>query len=162
MSFYVYFNITDDDRIFYVGKGKGKRHQAKGSARNEVWNRIATKHGFKSKIMLSTDDEQVAFNEEIRLIAEHNTYVGKDAPKDAWGANLTRGGEGAAGYCHTQEVKQALSEAAKGNSHAKGRKKSPTCSTCHQIGHDKLHCPPDHPECWLLLPSLRVRTLTQE
>jgi group I intron endonuclease len=50
--------------------------------------------------------EDATLEDEIRLIAEHETFEK--------GYNLTKGGEGILGYSHSQETKQKLRKAGKG------------------------------------------------
>lgn len=108
--FYVYKHVTNDGRTFYVGKGSGNRsHDTKH--RSQVWKRIVAKHGYNVQIVVNSKDEQFIFNEEVRLIAEYNTFVGKDHAPNAWGANLTRGGEGPSGMTLSEEARAKCQEA---------------------------------------------------
>ena len=69
-DFYVYAHYTiDTDELFYIGKGKGRRHLQK-AGRNIVWKNIVNKHGFKSEILLKNIDESDAFIQEILAIRE--------------------------------------------------------------------------------------------
>jgi hypothetical protein len=95
LVFFVYVDRTADDRPFYVGKGSAWRLRQK--YRNKHWRHIADKHGWKREVIFATKDEQAAFDLEVELIAEHNTFEG-------WGANYSRGGEGPSGYRHRAET----------------------------------------------------------
>ncbi len=101
--FFVYVDWTTEEtpRPFYVGKGTAKRVEE--LQRNQVWERIATKHGITRRVEMGTRDESFALEHERVLIAFHNTYMG-------WGANLTEGGEGCSGYKHTDEARRVMSE----------------------------------------------------
>lgn len=109
---YVYVDwTTDDDPCpFYVGQGTKRRINRRH--RNTLHTNIALKHGFLRKIVLETEDREVALLEEIRLISELCTFHG-DNPR---GANFTRGGDGGIGHavCMTEEWKQKISESLKG------------------------------------------------
>lgn len=93
--FFVYIDWTFDEnpRAYYVGKGKLIR--IKQRERNAYWKNIATKHGWRREIVLATKDEQFAFSEEIRHIAELGTFENGEPRR--WGANLSEGGEGQSG-----------------------------------------------------------------
>ena len=108
--FYVYVDWTADESAyaFYVGKGKSGR--VKLTSRNKYHRNIKNKHGMHREILMGTLDESFALDEEIRLIALHNTYHW-DNDK---GANFTRGGEGSSGAVPSPESRQARSEKLKG------------------------------------------------
>jgi hypothetical protein len=103
VKFYVYVDRREDDQEpFYVGKGRLNRtHDFK--RRNHLWRDIASKHGIKREIVLETLDEQLALDEEIRLIFKLKTrdYFG--------GANMCDGGKGPPGYRHTKSIREVLS-----------------------------------------------------
>ncbi len=107
MIYYVYIDLTLDGRPFYVGKGDDAR--VKKVKRNVLHTRIATKHGQVRRVVFETLNEIWAFEREIELIALLNTFVGCDQPFNAWGANLTRGGEGSSGWKPTFETRQRMS-----------------------------------------------------
>lgn len=66
--FYTYAHTRNDTgKIFYIGKGTGKRAWNK-SGRNKWWKHIVEKHGHKVHILFKTDVEQEAFDQEILLI----------------------------------------------------------------------------------------------
>lgn len=101
MIFYVYVDWTTEEspRAFYVGKGNESR--VKERDRNEYWQRVAAKHGWRREVVFGTREEKVALDLETQLIKEHKTYT-YDNP-DRWGCNFTRGGDGTSGYKHTEE-----------------------------------------------------------
>jgi hypothetical protein len=93
-TFYVYTLARPDDRIFYVGKGKGRRvfthdAEARGGHRCHKCNIIRKiwKHGGQVKryIVFTTNNEAEAFAYECELIASF---------KPGTLANQTEGGQG--------------------------------------------------------------------
>lgn len=101
--FYVYAHIRrDSGRIFYIGKGCGRRAYA-AYGRSEHWNRIVAKHGHVVKIIKSGLSEDEAFTIERDLIARRDDLC-----------NATDGGEGVVGYAHTDEAKNAIRDALAG------------------------------------------------
>lgn len=93
-------------RPFYVGKGNVARLGKK--TRNKHHSNVAMKHGVNRVIVLSTDDENVAFGEEVRLIAEHHTFVDDPFYSDV-GCNYTKGGEGSSDHIASEETRRKLS-----------------------------------------------------
>ena len=93
--FYVYVHRRQTDgKIFYVGKGNGRRAYVK--RRNPFWTSVANKHGYTVHIIENGLAEAEAFELECFLIAE----IGRENL-----CNLTDGGEGAAGRVMTEEEK---------------------------------------------------------
>ena len=67
--FYTYAHTRNDtNKIFYIGKGNGKRAWSK-FGRNNYWNKIVNKHGFTAQVLAEWKDEKEAFDHEILLIA---------------------------------------------------------------------------------------------
>lgn len=125
--FFVYLDITLDERVFYVGKGLLHRVQLR-ERRNVHWKHIAVKHGWRREVVLATKDEKFAFDEEKRLIREHKTFYG--APDYAWGANKTEGGEGATGYKHPLEMIEYFRQCSTGRKHtSEAREKNRIAAT---------------------------------
>lgn len=104
MKHYVYTLSRPDGRVFYVGKGIGKR------IRRHEWAARKGEQSYKANIIrkiwaeggevvrqkvFETDDEQIALAEEIRLIA----HYGRENL-----ANLTDGGDVNSGWVPTQET----------------------------------------------------------
>lgn len=84
-DFYVYLHRrATDGRVFYVGKGAGRRAWRK-KGRSIFWGRIAKKYGVVVEIAQDGLQEWAAFELECGLIA----YYGKEQL-----CNLTDGGEG--------------------------------------------------------------------
>lgn len=99
-DFYVYLHReADTGRAFYVGKGRARRAYVR-SGRSEHWSRIAAKHGFAVTILADGLTEAQAFALEVETIAAHSGLC-----------NATEGGEGIAGYQHTEETKRRLHDA---------------------------------------------------
>lgn len=123
--FHVYVDRTDESmpRVFYVGKGMMRRVRQKTRSKHHM--NISGKYGCVREVVFSTDDESLAFAEEIRLISLHRTFV-YGAEYSGFGCNYTRGGDGAAGATHTLSLKtrQLLSEQKKGNRNALGYRKT--------------------------------------
>lgn len=110
--FYVYVHRrATDGKIFYVGKGKGRRSHS--FQRNIYWKRIVAKHGYTVEIVQDHLQEWYAFELEKDLIA----YYGRENL-----CNLTDGGEGASGRPMTEKHKKKLSQVHKGNKHTLGFK----------------------------------------
>lgn len=101
--FYVYVHRRKDtNRVFYVGKGAGKRAW-KHAGRNDWWHRIVKKHGRTVEIVFRFDDENLAFLMERELI----DFYGRDNL-----CNMTDGGMG--GVSPTLETREKISAANKG------------------------------------------------
>jgi hypothetical protein len=113
MTFFTYAHYTkDDNRLFYIGKGSGKRH-LKSENRNRHWHRIVAKHGgFEAVILAVWETEQEALDHEEFLIDTFRT-------QGARLANITSGGKSNSGPRHTPESRKVLSEK------LKGRKRTP-------------------------------------
>lgn len=106
--FYTYIHKTaDTGRTFYVGKGKGAR-ASWPHTRGAHWNSVVKKHGgFTSEITDRFETEEEAFAHERFLIASLRTFGARLV-------NKTDGGDGPAGYRHTEETRRQLSEMQKG------------------------------------------------
>lgn len=94
--YYVYVDYTCEQvpRPFYVGKGSLQR--VCNLRRNKKHSNVSTKYGIDRRVVLQTEDEQFAFDEETRLISEHRTCALSDRAVDI-ACNYTFGGEGASG-----------------------------------------------------------------
>ena len=103
---YVYVDFTTEGRPFYVGKGTIRRVSSPRKD-NRHWNAIVEKYGWYRETVIATKFEDAAFEFELKLIAEYDTFKG-------WGANHTAGGEGPTGAKRTAETKQRLSESHRG------------------------------------------------
>ena len=94
-SFYTYFHTRNDTgKVFYVGKGKGRRAHEPG--RNPHWKNIVAKHGYTVHFAMTRLSEAEAFEHEKFLILcfkDMGIYL----------TNMTDGGEGVSGYKHTEQ-----------------------------------------------------------
>ena len=91
-TYYTYVDYTADDHVpFYVGKGNDVR--TRDLRRNKHHINVINKHGIIRDVVIQTSVEEIAFNEEIRLIAELHTFV-DDPEYNGLGCNYTPGGEG--------------------------------------------------------------------
>lgn len=95
-SFYVYAHKSLDGRVFYIGKGTGKRAWAK-LRRSIRWSRHVAKHGLDVHIIKRDMPEDCAFTLERILIAQIGI-------KNL--CNITGGGEGTSGRVPTQEQRE--------------------------------------------------------
>jgi len=100
--FYVYAHARNsDNRLFYIGKGKGRRAwETRG--RNQYWHRVANKHGWTPIVLIDGLSEPEALTQEIAMIKaigrEHLT-------------NGTDGGQGMSGYVMPEQVKAKIATA---------------------------------------------------
>ncbi len=98
-KFYVYVHRRETDgTVFYVGKGTGRRAWSFLN-RNPYWKGIAEKHGFTIIIVVNNINEICAFSIEKALIK----FYGKQNL-----SNMTDGGEGISGFCHSEKTKAAM------------------------------------------------------
>lgn len=97
-GFYTYIHRrADDGKVFYVGKGRGKRAWSR-YRRNQYWLRTEARHGLHVEIVAHWSTEREAFDHEKLLIA---LYRAANHPL----SNLTDGGDGPSGYRHTDETR---------------------------------------------------------
>lgn len=105
-NFYVYLHRKkDNDKIFYVGKGKNKRHKSV-SGRNLHWKNTTLKHGWYSTIIQNKLTEEDALELEEFIIE----VIGL---KNLCNQNYFNGGR--SGYTHSLESKQKMSNSKKGH-----------------------------------------------
>jgi len=99
--YYVYqHSKADNNQVFYIGKGKGKRFK-ENRKRNDFWHRVVNKHGYIPKIIVNNLDEELAFLCEVEVIDLYKR-LGFQL------VNATNGGEGASGYKHSEEHKNKM------------------------------------------------------
>lgn len=72
--------------------------------RNKHHTNVVRKHGQRREIVFSSDDRQATIDLEIKLIAEHHTFI-NDPAYNGIGCNYTPGGEGRP--C-SEEMKQQM------------------------------------------------------
>lgn len=105
--YYVYLHRRkNDNRVFYVGKGKSNRAYVK-SNRSEHWKRIVNKYGYTIEIVFEDLTEQEALQCEIDTILEMRYF---NEPL----CNQTNGGEGTSGKKISESHKKAISDAQRG------------------------------------------------
>lgn len=122
-DYYVYLHRrATDGKVFYVGKGHGRRAFDKNNGRSKWWKSIVKKYGYNVEIYLNGLQEWYAIELEKELIA----YYGRENI-----CNMTDGGEGMSGWTpseetikkrtsktigqkRTEETKKRMSEAKKG------------------------------------------------
>lgn len=105
--YYVYLHRrASDNKVFYVGKGKGKRAFQTGG-RNDRWNKTYKKHGRIVEIVFDGLSQQDAFDIEIDTITEMRYHYGETL------CNMTNGGEGALGAKRSEETKRLIGELSK-------------------------------------------------
>lgn len=101
--FYTYAHYKPDNSVFYIGKGRGRRAWEK-SSRSKRWKQLVQEVGdHKVEILAQWSTEQEAFDHEIFLIA-----CFRDMGVDL--INVSKGGYGASGYRHRDDVLAHLSE----------------------------------------------------
>ena len=109
MDFYVYAHRkATTGEIFYIGKGTGRRAQKR--QRGAMWQSIVNKHGLIVEIIQDGLQEWAAFELEQDLIALHGRRDCGYGPL----ANMTDGGDGAAGCACTEAKRAKLSQHFKG------------------------------------------------
>ena len=108
-EFYTYVLFRPDGTAFYVGKGKGPRYMQCGNNQHaqNVYRQIEAAGEKVGVWIIPAETEAAAFAEEVRLIA---LYGRLDLGTGTL-CNLTEGGEGTSGYCHTVEARAKLSRA---------------------------------------------------
>jgi len=100
-NYYVYVHRrATNGRVFYVGKGNGRRAFDNGH-RSEYWRRIVAKHGHTVEIAIDGMEESLAFELERELIA----FYGRENL-----CNMTDGGEGPSGAKRSDATKKLMSE----------------------------------------------------
>ncbi len=96
MKFCVYVDYTkeSDPRPFYVGKGSSSRVLL--VKRNRKHAQVVKDLGSDRRVVFETDDEELAFAEEKRRVAEHHTFVANENASEI-ACNMTKGGSGLSG-----------------------------------------------------------------
>lgn len=114
---YVYEYVRlDTNEPFYIGKGTGNRWKQLTKDRNKYFKNIVNHRDVAVVILHDNLDEDTALQYECWHIWQLRDVQGY------WLANQTDGGEGIAGYKHTEETKQKI--ARKNKISMKGKKKS--------------------------------------
>lgn len=109
-SYYVYLHRRlTDNKVFYVGKGCGKRAWHTG-CRNDRWNKTYKKHGRIVEIIFENLSESDAFEIEKDVICEMSYHFNSTL------CNMTSGGEGTSGVKLSEERKRQIGEQSKARS----------------------------------------------
>ena len=124
-EFYVYEHIRlDNMTCFYIGKGKGKRCNI--PSRNEHHDNICKRYGYKVVKIKENLTESQAFRLEKYMIEYYVSTLGYGIDIEGYDdydhelphlTNCTLGGEGTSGRKCSEEAKQMISEANKGENH---------------------------------------------
>lgn len=99
----------DTFEIFYVGIGSKKRSRSIQD-RNDHWYNITNLTKFQVEILAENLDIETAKELEILLISQY----GRRNKKSGTLCNMTDGGDGTFGYKHTNEAKEKMKIARKG------------------------------------------------
>lgn len=121
---YLYRHIRNDtNQVFYVGVGTGRNYERANSirGRNTIWNRIVKKTKYEVEIIIDNLNREYALEKEKEFIE----LYGRIDLKNGTLCNLTEGGDGCIGF--SQEVKNKMSAAQKGNKKWKLRKSNDYC-----------------------------------
>lgn len=95
----------DNNKIFYVGIGKGlNRAYEKGNRRNSFWNKVTKKTDYQVEILYNNLTWEDACELEMLLI---ESYGRRDLGTGTL-VNLTDGGEGTTGHILSEEHKEIL------------------------------------------------------
>lgn len=112
----------DNDQVFYIGIGDGKRDRHKSkSGRNKYWHNIVNKYGYKIELLFNDITIEEARQIEMYLIK----YYGRKDLNLGNLVNMTDGGELNTGLVHTEENKIKLSLRMSGEKHPFYGKKRP-------------------------------------
>jgi hypothetical protein len=110
----VYEHLRNDtNEVFYVGIGENEKRAYSKYNRNPYWHNIVNKHGYTINIIHTDISWKYACEIEKELIAKYgrkNLGLGNLV-------NCTDGGEGILGLVHSEETRQRISEAKKGEKH---------------------------------------------
>lgn len=116
-KYYIYLHVSlKTGKVFYVGKGCGKRAKSK-SGRSKEWQDIVGKEGYKITFAYENLSEEQAFFKEIETISE---YLKNGHAL----TNKTLGGEGALGASFTEDHKEKIRQSKLGRARTEEEKKA--------------------------------------
>jgi hypothetical protein len=103
--FYTYAHVTSDtNKIFYIGKGTGRRMFRK-DARNQHWHNTIAKHGYTAIKLADWKTSEEAFSHEKLLISSFKNMGYKLVNQSEGGdGNNAQGGLSFKGKKHTKEA----------------------------------------------------------
>jgi len=117
---YVYRHIRlDKNQPFYIGIGDDNTYERAYSKhnRNNYWNNIVSKYGYRVDILIDDIEYDFAIDKEIEFISMY----GRVDIKTGILCNLTNGGEGHKGIVRSKETLLKFSNAKLGNKNAKSK-----------------------------------------
>lgn len=117
---YVYRHIRlDNNQPFYIGIGDDNTYERAYSKhnRNNYWNNIVSKYGYRVDILIDDIEYDFAIDKEIEFISMY----GRVDIKTGILCNLTDGGEGHKGIVRSKETLLKFSNAKLGNKNAKSK-----------------------------------------
>lgn len=142
MAIVYYHRRKDTNEVFYVGIGKSQKRAYETYSRSAFWKRVVEKWDYVVDIVLKDLTWEEAVEQEKRLIKE----IGRRDLGEGSLVNMTDGGEGTInispaarakasqlrkgkpgnmlGKKHTEVVRAKMSERRKGNTNAKGSKRT--------------------------------------
>ena len=149
-AFYTYAHINPNtNKIFYIGKGKKSRYLAT-ARRNQHWQNIVNKYGFKAEILAFWKTSEEALEHEKLLIASFNDmgYVL---------ANKTTGGEN----CQmSEEAKKKIGLSQLGKKRSEEARKKMSIAAKNRAKQNRPPCKTSTKQ--LLSEKLKGRVITDE
>ena len=117
-QYYVYIHRRgDNNEVFYVGKGKGRRCK-RHESRSNYWRNIYNKYGVNCEIVGNSLTEHEALLLEKTLVR----HFGRIDLGTGCLVNLTDGGDGASNIIVTEETRKRLAEIWRGRKHKESSK----------------------------------------
>ncbi len=127
-NFYVYRHIRlDTNTPFYVGKGKNKRAYAV-KKRNNRWQSIVNKHGYRVEFLIININEDLAFKKEMEFIKLYKNFKYCEA-------NFTDGGDGLRNP--SQEIRDKIANSVRGLKHSEETKRNMSKTRLGHPGYTK-------------------------
>lgn len=108
----------DNNEVFYIGIGKTEKRAYSIYNRNKHWKHIVNKYGYSVEIIAKVETWELACELEQFLIQE---YGRKDLGTGTL-VNMTDGGEGRTNIVVSEETRQKMSKAKKGETHSEEAK----------------------------------------
>lgn len=109
---YKHWTLEAVPRCFNVGKGLKNRERSR-CKRSRKWKAVVARYGLRIEICFRPGTDQAAMAWEIENISKEDTFTTSYSTMNGTDirCNFTRGGDGAAGYKHTEEMKERLRRA---------------------------------------------------